>query len=209
MIQVPHLDQERALAAQGHRLIAGVDEVGRGSWAGPIVAAAVILPLGSRRRLRRLQEVRDSKALTARKRAELFSLVLEVSLATGVGWASHHIIDQYGIAAANRRAMARAVANLRPAPDALLLDHLRLPELETPQVAIPHGDAICLSIAAASIVAKVVRDRWMERCAPRFGAYGFPENKGYGTRAHVEALAEQGPCPLHRRSFAPIAVWSL
>jgi ribonuclease HII len=203
----PNLEYESGLQHQGLRHVAGVDEVGRGSWAGPIVAAAVILP--ARSDDSRLDGVRDSKALTARRRAELFDGIIDAAMAVGIGWASHHVIDARGIAAANRGAMLRAIRNLPVQPDALLVDHVRLPSFPGPQIALPRGDATCLSIAAASIVAKVVRDRWMERWSSRFPPYGFAENKGYGTRAHVEALERHGPCPLHRRSFAPVAVWSL
>jgi ribonuclease HII len=202
--ELPTLQFEQGLRADGHRLIAGVDEVGRGSWAGPVVAAAVILPecpdLSDI-----LAGVRDSKQVPEPARGPLAELILGTALAVGVGWSSHHVIDRDGLGPANRRALLRAVLALPVEPDALILDHFRLPECDLPQLAMPRGDCCSLSIAAASIVAKVFRDRWMVRCHRRFPHYGFASNKGYGTRAHREALAQHGPCSLHRRSFAPIA----
>ena len=200
----PTLEAELALLAEGYRLIAGVDEVGRGSWAGPVVAAAVILPIADPRTSRALAGVRDSKQLTPRRREQLFSTILNVGEGVGVGWASHHVVDSIGIAAANRRAMLRAVRNLPITPDVLLLDYFRLPESSLPQVSLTCGDSRSLSIAAASVVAKVVRDRWMTRCDSRFPGYGFASHKGYGTPVHRSALAEHGPCALHRRSFGPV-----
>jgi ribonuclease HII len=178
--------------------------VGRGSWAGPVVAAAVILPVGDSSCLQALAEVRDSKLLSAHQRQRLALEIRRACVAVGVGWSSHHVIDQIGIASANRAAMLRALRRLPVQPDALLLDYVRLPESPLPQLCLVDGDALCLSIAAASIVAKVVRDRWMARCDARFPGYGFAEHKGYGTRSHREELERRGPCPLHRRSFRPI-----
>ncbi len=199
----PTLEAEDALHREGYRRIAGVDEVGRGSWAGPIVAAAVILPEDARQ-LELLRDVRDSKQLAVADRLRLAKLILGMA-AVGVGWATHQSIDRDGIAAANRRALMRSVAALKPPPDALLLDYFRLPELDLPQTAVPHGDSLSLSIAAASIVAKVFRDRWMVHCDSRFPGYDFARHKGYGTARHREQLAALGPCRLHRQSFAPIA----
>lgn len=202
--EVPTLDLERILYFEGYLQVAGVDEVGRGSWAGPVVAAAVILPddpsIGDV-----LKDVRDSKQVPEPERERLADLIVRSAQAVGVGWCSHHVIDRDGLGPANRRAMARAVASLPVQPDAILLDHFQLRECDLPQLAVPHGDARSLSIASASIIAKVFRDRWMTRCHHRFPDYGFASNKGYGTREHREALALRGPCSLHRRSFAPIA----
>lgn len=195
------------LFAEGHTAVAGVDEVGRGSWAGPVVAAAVVLP-SDVEILRLLAGLRDSKQLAPPLRLELAGRVCQCALSVGLGWASHHAIDRDGIAAANRRAMVRAVANLKTAPTALLIDHFRLPESPLPQVCITRGDSLSLSIAAASVVAKVLRDRWMSGCDPRFPGYGFARHKGYGTPEHRRALQELGPCPLHRRSFAPVGLLS-
>jgi ribonuclease HII len=196
---------ERALQRQGHRLIAGVDEVGRGSWAGPIVAAAVILPLERPSALRRLRAVRDSKLLPPPVRSRLFHLIIETGLDIGVGWVSHRQIDRVGVASANNLALLRAVQNLRLRPHAVLVDHFDIDGCALPQSSPSHGDAISLSIAAASIVAKVTRDSWMESCAARFPDYGFERHKGYGTLQHRGMLAQIGPCILHRRCFEPLA----
>lgn len=201
----PTLRYERQLLREGYGRIAGVDEVGRGSLAGPVVAASVILPVQSRAQMSRLRGIRDSKQMTAEGRQHFFTLVLSVAQSIGIGWASHHVVDREGIAVANRRALLRAVTGLRVQPDVLLLDHFALPECPLPQRPLTRGDSLSMSIAAASIVAKVVRDRWMTRCEDRFPGYGFCRNKGYGTSAHRMALLALGPCPLHRRSFEPVA----
>ena len=197
------LKQERELWAEGYRRLAGVDEVGRGAWAGPVVAAAVMLP----RRgavASTLSRVRDSKVLTARQRELLSPLIHEVALGVGLGMASARFIDRRGIVAATRQAMAMAVRNLPLGPDCLLIDALRLPDLPIHQRALIDGDAYVLSIAAASIVAKVFRDRLMVAMGERYGDYGFAEHKGYGTAMHRAALQELGPCAEHRMSFAPV-----
>lgn len=202
----PHADLtlEAALWEAGFRLIAGADEAGRGAWAGPLVAAAVILP-GDRAVLAPLLgAVDDSKKLAATERERLFDLIHACAVAVGVGSASVAEIDALGIAVANRLALRRAVEALAIAPDYLLLDYLTLPELPLPQRGVPHGDALSLSVASASIIAKVTRDRLMiveDRAHP---GYGFARHKGYGTAMHKDALARLGPCPLHRQSYAPI-----
>jgi ribonuclease HII len=200
----PETTLEDALARCGNRRIAGVDEVGRGSWAGPVVAAAVVLPLDPGR-LAVLGGVRDSKLLTAQEREGLFPVILETAVAVGLGWASHHAIDGIGLVEANRQAMLRAIRHLGTPPDALLVDAVRLPDVPIPQVGLPKGERRSISIAAASIVAKVMRDRWMVGCDTRFPGYGFANHKGYGTLEHRVALHELGVCPAHRRSFRPIA----
>jgi ribonuclease HII len=199
---LPSYELELSLHAEGYRVIAGVDEVGRGSWAGPVVAGAVVLPHGSRNCLTAL---RDSKQLSAQERESLFGLLRAIGAAIGIGWASHHVVDRVGLTEANRRAMLRAIRGLREPPDVLLLDHFRLPACPIPQLALPQGDARVLSVAAASVVAKVVRDRWMECCDERFPGYGFARHKGYGTPDHQCALASLGPSHIHRQSFAPVA----
>jgi ribonuclease HII len=201
----PTLRYERQLLRQGYARPAGVDEVGRGSLAGPVVAAAVILPVRSRSRVATLDGLDDSKRLSPDERVRLYGRILLVAESIGIGWASHHVIDRDGIAAANRRALLRAVSNCGGCPDALLLDHFALPESHLPQLPLTHGDSLSLSIAAASVVAKVVRDRWMARCDRFFPGYGFAGHKGYGTASHRDALARLGPCSLHRRSFQPVA----
>ena len=200
----PSLAEEMALCAQGYRLIAGLDEAGRGAWAGPVVAAAVILPLDRPRLAEELAGVRDSKQLTPGKRERLYRVIEEVALSVGLGIVPPDAIDEIGIVPATRLAMREAIAQLSPVPDFLLVDFLRLPALSIPQKSITGGDALCLSIAAASIVAKVRRDRLMVELDARYPGYGFARHKGYGTQEHRQALAHLGPSPVHRLSFAPM-----
>ena len=209
MVEVrPTLRAERLARRRGFQLIAGVDEAGRGCLAGPVVAGAVILPLDSSGQLERLGEVRDSKLLTAKQRQRLLGEIEAVALAIGVGVAPSWEIDQVGIVAATRRAMARAVHSLGLWPSLLLIDALRVPELACPQQAIIKGDRLCLSIAAASIVAKVRRDEWMCMLDQVWPGYGFSAHKGYPTPEHQRALVELGPCLIHRRTFGPVsAAW--
>ncbi|MCC7360478.1 MAG: ribonuclease HII [Anaerolineales bacterium] len=202
---VPTLRYERRFARRGLPLVAGLDEVGRGAWAGPVVAAAVILPLDQPRLARALRGVTDSKQLTARQRERLCGVIAAAAVAIGVGGAGPGEVDRDGLTAATHAAMQRAVAMLRPAPDALLIDAVDLSAVvPLPQAAVLFGDARCLSIAAASILAKVSRDRWMAGLDQRCPGYAFARHKGYGTAAHRAALAALGPCEAHRRSFAPL-----
>jgi len=204
MTRWPDLQEEKSLQTQGFAHIAGLDEAGRGAWAGPVVAAAVVLPLDRPDLIQALSGVRDSKECTPRQRDELFDRIQEVALATGVGSVPPHHIDEIGIVPATRQAMAQAVSRLAIAPDALLIDALRLPDLPLPQFSLIKGDARCLSIAAASIVAKVTRDRAMISLDEQYSGYGLARHKGYGTRQHQQALAFLGTCPLHRLSYAPL-----
>ncbi len=204
MTRRPDLEQERTLQGQGFARIAGVDEAGRGAWAGPVVAAAVVLPLERADLVCVLDGVRDSKQCTPRQRDELFDRIHQVALAVGVGGVPPDRIDHIGIVPATRQAMAQAVTRLGVAPDALLIDALRLPDLSLPQQPLTKGDARSLSIAAASIVAKVTRDRMMVALDGQYGGYGFARHKGYGTRRHQQALALLGPSSVHRLSFAPL-----
>ena len=209
MASAPSLGEERSLWRQGVDLVAGVDEVGRGPLAGPVVAAAVIL--FPRSDFRWLFHVRDSKQLTPSQREELAPYIWRdalsgflIALSVGVGFVPHTAIDRIGIAEATRQAMLRAVGNMYCRPQHLLIDALSLPACKLPQTAIIHGDARCISIAAASVVAKVARDRHMDSHDTRFSGYGFARNKGYATRQHLQALRRLGPCDIHRRSFAPV-----
>jgi len=187
-------------------LIAGVDEPGRGAWAGPVVAAAVIVPCGYGV-VAMLDGVRDSKQLSPAARERLAARIFDVALAVGVGRGEQQEIDALGIVQSTRLAMQRALAALSLAPEALVIDALRLPGVDLPQDAFPYADARSLSVAAASIIAKVSRDRWMVDVAEvDFPGYGFAQHKGYGTRQHQEALTRLGVCPLHRRTFHPVAV---
>jgi len=200
----PDLHHERELAAQGLALVAGLDEAGRGAWAGPVIAAAVILPLHQHDIEALLDGVRDSKQLTARQRDALYPRILQVALAVGVGGAGPSEVDADGVVAATRAAMARAAAQLALAPDALLIDALDLPDVALPQHSLFHADALCLSVAAASIVAKVTRDRMMVELDRHYPGYGLARHKGYGTREHLAALRRLGPAAVHRRSYAPL-----
>ncbi len=203
--RTPDLVLELALHNEGIAIIAGVDEAGRGAWAGPVVAAAVVLPLERSNLKTELDGVRDSKLLSARQRSHWAGIILEIGAAIGVGLATAEEVDTLGLIPATRSAMTRALYELDPLPDYLLIDHILLPEFELPQTALPRGDAIVLSIAAASIIAKVTRDNIMIEFEEHYPGYGFPRHKGYGTSAHQEALAALGPSPIHRRSFTPIA----
>jgi ribonuclease HII len=201
--QQPTAIEETALSGMGYRLIAGLDEVGRGALAGDVVAAAVILPLDANA-VQRLRAVRDSKQLSACQRSKLAVVIQAEAIAIGLGRVSAPDIDRLGIVAATRQAMMQAIARMSTSPDYLLIDALHLPAVPLPQKAIVHGDALCLSIAAASIVAKVWRDEQMVRLDAVYPGYGFARHKGYGTTAHLQALRTLRPSPVHRLSFAPV-----
>lgn len=200
----PTTEYEHVLLAQGHSRIAGIDEAGRGCWAGPVVAAAVVLSQASLACPDLLAGVDDSKQLTAAERERGYVHVLVAADGVGVGIVPAYLIDAYGIVPATRLAMVTALLHLPCAPQALLIDALPLPDLSLPQAALIKGDARCLSIASASLVAKVTRDRLMRTADLAYPAYGFGAHKGYGTAVHRLALASHGPCPLHRRTFAPL-----
>lgn len=176
--------------------ICGVDEVGRGPLAGPVVAGAVILPKDCR-----ILYINDSKKLSAKKREELSAEIQEKALAVGIGLSTQDRIDEINILQATYEAMRKAIASLSVEPSLLLNDAVTIPAVDIPQVAIVKGDARSISIGAASIVAKVYRDRMMEEYDKMYPGYGFASNKGYGSKEHIEALHRMGPCPLHRRSF--------
>lgn len=194
---------ERELHEQGIELIAGVDEVGRGPLAGPVVAAAVILPRDEKL-LKALSGVNDSKKISAKKRAAYYQLIMTTAVTVGVGIASVSEIDELNILNATKLAMKRAISELTVDPKYLLIDFLTL-DTKTPQLGIVKGDSKSLSIAAASIVAKEVRDQLMARLGEDYPVYDFAKNAGYGTRKHKEALAECGYIEgIHRKSFEPI-----
>jgi len=200
----PTLAEEMALFEQGYSFIAGLDEVGRGCLAGPVVAAAVILPLTDADLATHLAGVRDSKQLTAQAREQLYEVILHYALAVSVGMGSVSLIDERNILQATKYAMKDALAQLTLTPHALLLDALRLSDVPLPQRSIIKGDALCLSIAAASIIAKVTRDRLMHQLHEQYPNYGFDHHKGYGTPAHLAALQQHGVTPLHRTTFSPV-----
>lgn len=176
--------------------ICGVDEVGRGPLAGPVVAGAVILPKNCN-----ILYLNDSKQLTEKKREELYEEIMEKAVSTGLGFVSPERIDEINILQATYEAMREAVGKLQPAPDILLNDAVTIPGISVKQVPIIKGDAKSVSIAAASIIAKVTRDRLMVQYDSVFPEYGFAANKGYGAKAHIDALKKFGPTPIHRRSF--------
>lgn len=189
---------ERELCARGFRRVAGVDEVGRGALFGPVVAAAVVLDPE-----RPIRGLNDSKQLDPERRDVLAARIRERAIAWAVAAVDAATIDCINIYQASRTAMKTAVERLDPRPDFVLIDACPL-DVPIPQRPIIKGDARCHSIAAASIVAKTERDRWMEAAAARYPEYGFDRNKGYATPDHLAALDRWGPCPLHRRSFAPV-----
>ena len=198
----PSFVEERKLKALGYRFIAGIDEAGRGSLAGPVVAAAVIVPC--RIKASWLKQVKDSKLLTPTKREYLFNQIQEVAISVGVGEVSYEIVDAQGIVKATKLAMKLAIEQLSPLPEFLLVDYLSLPEVALPQKDIVNGDSLCFSIACASIIAKVSRDRLMIELDSNYPGYGLAQHKGYCTKVHVVNLRRLGPAPIHRRSFHPV-----
>lgn len=201
---MPGVAEELELRALGHQRIAGVDEVGRGCWAGPVVAAAVVLCPGVLDNPALLAGVNDSKALTAQQRDLLFPHILAASDGWAVGIVPAYVIDGYGILAATRLAMQIALLKLPRLPDALLIDAVQLHDWPCTQRSLIKGDARCLSIAAASIIAKVTRDRMMTALDAQPPCYSFARHKGYGTALHQQALRQHGPSIHHRRTFRPI-----
>ena len=192
------LAYEKELYTQGIQLIAGVDEVGRGPLAGPVVAAAVILPKACK-----IPGLNDSKKIPKSKHKEIYEAVLQNAIAIGIGVKDNHVIDQVNIYEATKLAMMEAIGQLEPQPQHLLIDAMRL-DLPIPQTSIIKGDANSLSIAAASIVAKVTRDQMMEEFDCEYPGYDFTQNAGYGTANHLAGLHKLGVTPIHRRSFEPV-----
>lgn len=202
---MPSLDHENELRAQGHQIVAGLDEVGRGPLAGPVCAAAAVLPHDFEHRV-----LNDSKKLSERQRDKIYD---ELMAHPGVIWhcvmLSVEEIDRINILQASREAMRQALRGLRVKANAALIDGLPVPDFPVPQRALVKGDSISYSIAAASVIAKVTRDRLMVDLAAQYPHYGFEQHKGYPTPVHLAALREHGPCPIHRRSFAPVAQLNL
>ncbi|MBR5280002.1 MAG: ribonuclease HII [Clostridia bacterium] len=191
---------ERQLASSGIRIIAGVDEAGRGPLAGPVAAGCVIFKSDGP-----FPEADDSKKISEKKRDALYEEIIEKALAWGVGLADSQLIDEVNILQATQMAMKQAVdvacGKIGLTPEMVLIDHVRLPEFSYPQMPITHGDALSVTIASASIIAKVTRDRMMMEYAKQYPEYGFDKHKGYGTKAHYDAIATYGLTPIHRRSF--------
>ncbi len=201
----PTLEYEEALWKQGFFAVAGIDEAGRGCWAGPVMAGAVILP-AEISVAERLKGVRDSKLMTPEERDEMYDVILREASAWAAGEADNLEIDRIGILNATKNAMKRAISGLGIKPDHLLIDFVRLHDVPTPQIGLKHGDMLSLSIACASVIAKVTRDRRMQtEAAKLYPQYGFDQHKGYGTRQHMDALRRYGPCPIHRMSFRPLS----
>ena len=200
--QKPSFTEEKMLEAQGYQYIAGIDEAGRGSLAGPVVAAAIILPCQIDTPW--LNQVKDSKQLSPARRESLFQHIHEVAISTGIGVVPHKVIDAEGIIKATRLAMKLATDQLSPAPEFLLIDYMRLPEVPLPQKGITNGHCLCFSIACASIMAKVSRDNMMREFDEIYPNYGLAQHKGYGTKGHLSCLRRLGPSPIHRQSFKPV-----
>lgn len=195
-------EQERMLTSQGYHFIAGVDEAGRGPLAGPVVVASVILPLDCH-----LPLLNDSKKLSAKQREQLYFAIKEVAIGVQHKAINIEIIDQVNIYQATVLGMYAVINELDPKPQAVLIDAVPLPELTMPSISLIGGDAISASIGAASIIAKVERDKLMLEIDQEFPQYGFAKHKGYGTAEHLKAIQQYGPCPIHRTSFEPIKSW--
>ena len=193
--QIDKLEFERKYLEQGKNYIAGVDEVGRGPLCGPLVCCAIIMPMDDI-----IEGVDDSKKLSAKKREYLYDLILKKAIAYKICSADHSVIDEINILEATKRCMKECVENLSPTPDVVLIDALKL-DISVPQESIIKGDLHSYSIGAASIVAKVYRDRLMEDYDKLYPQYDLASNKGYGTKKHIQAIKEYGPCPIHRKTF--------
>jgi len=200
--QVPSFAEEKILESQGYQRIAGIDEVGRGALAGPVVAAAVILPCHIDAPW--LSQVKDSKVLSPATREFLFHHIHEIAISVGIGMAPNEVVDTHGIIKATRLAMKLAIDQLSPPPQSLLIDYMLLPEVPLPQKGITNGDSLCFSIACASIMAKVTRDLLMIELDRVYPGYGLAQHKGYGTKEHFVCLHRLGPSPIHRHSFKPV-----
>lgn len=205
----PDLVREFDLRNEGLTLVAGLDEAGRGAWAGPVVAAAVILPIEQFNLLHQLEGIRDSKLMTPLQRARGAVRIREVAQSIGIGCVNAERVDELGIIQATRAAMKIAIESLDYSPLHLLIDHIPLPEVNIDQTIITKGDLQVLSIAAASVIAKVSRDSMMVDFDGRYPGYGFSHHKGYGTPEHQRTLAELGPSSIHRFSFQPVAARNL
>jgi ribonuclease HII len=201
VFHLPDYSREMKLILEGHEFVAGIDEAGRGPLAGPVVAAAVILPIVHPPWL---NQIKDSKELTSKRREYLFALICEEVLAFGVGIVSPRIIDSINILQATFLAMERAIDKLPVLPDFLLVDGFTIPNCKYSHEGIIKGDKLCLSIACASIIAKVSRDHMMEKLDKIYPGYGFAKHKGYGTKEHISNLWRLGPSVMHRQSFAPV-----
>jgi ribonuclease HII len=200
--RAPSFNEEKLLRQQGYKFIAGIDEVGRGALAGPVMAAAVIIPPGLKASWK--YKVRDSKLLSPEQREELYKPIHNTAVAVGIGLVDCWTIESIGIAKATQIAMRQAVTQLSPPADALLIDYFTLPGVKVYQKGVVDGDTLCFSIACASIIAKVTRDRIMTEFDKQYPGYLFSRHKGYGTGDHLACLQKLGPCPIHRRNYQPV-----
>lgn len=191
---------EEELYDNGYHLICGVDEAGRGPLAGPVVVASCILPP-----FLRIKGINDSKKLSAKKREELYKIIVKQAIDYKIVFVSNEDVDKYNIYQATKKGMLEAISKLKVQPDYALIDAIPLHELELKHDSIIHGDARCASIAAASILAKVTRDHYMEKMDVKYPNYGFKKHKGYPTKDHLEALEKYGPCKIHRKTYAPVS----
>ena len=197
----PTLEKEKQLWASGIKLIGGIDEAGRGAWAGPVVAAVVILP----QEHRQIADVRDSKLLSPKRRAELFEVIQESALDYGIGIVSHEVVDSVGVLEATKKASYKAIKMLRNMPEYLLCDALDISAyVAIDQEAVIRGDQSIYTISCASILAKVTRDNLMSSLGSEYDKYDFSLHKGYGTKLHQQKLVEHGVCDIHRKSYRPI-----
>ena len=202
IIKKPEYFEEKQLINSGYQFIAGIDEVGRGTLAGPVLSASVIFPSGFNSDW--FSQIDDSKRLTQSKRDRLFDLIYSDALCVSVGSATNDEIDEIGISPATKLSMLRAIKNSKITPDYLLIDAVTLDSVHIPQKSIIKGDQISSSIAAASIIAKVTRDQMMEDLDKIYPEYGFGNHKGYGTKSHMESITNHGITPIHRKSFEPV-----
>ncbi|MDF1519116.1 MAG: ribonuclease HII [Brevefilum sp.] len=200
----PDLSFENKLWGEGLRFVAGVDEAGRGALAGPVAAGAVVLPCDLPDLANLLEGVNDSKVMTPAEREAKAEIIRAVAFRWGVGFATSAEIDRIGILPATCLAVSRAILELKLELEHVLVDYLRLPDLDVPQTPLVKGDARCLSIAAASILAKTARDAVLVEMDGTYPGYYFASNKGYGTQAHRQAIAQLGPCDQHRKTFSPV-----
>lgn len=191
---------EEKLYDEGYHMICGVDEAGRGPLAGPVVVASCILPP-----FLRIDGINDSKQLSSKKRSELFKIIVKNAIDYNIVFIDEKDVDDLNIYQATKKGMLQAIHGLKNKPDYALIDAMPLGELEIPHNSIIHGDARCASVAAASILAKVTRDEYMEKMDVKYPNYGFKKHKGYGTKAHIEALEKYGPCEIHRKTYAPVS----
>lgn len=191
---------EERLYDEGYHTICGVDEAGRGPLAGPVVVASCILPP-----FLRIEGINDSKQLSAKKRAELYKIIVKNAIDYNIVFISEKEVDSLNIYQATKKGMLEAINGLKKTPDYALIDAMPLGELKLPHNSIIHGDARCASVAAASILAKVTRDEFMEKMDVKYPNYGFKKHKGYGTKSHLEALEKYGPCEIHRKTYAPVS----